>query len=85
MKVDIEVPDEYLGDVIGGVNARRGNIKDIEPMNGSQQIHAEVPLANMFGYATDLRSTTQGRGTFVMQISHFAETPKSIMEDILKR
>jgi elongation factor G len=85
MKVDIEVPDEYLGDVIGGINARRGNIKEIEPMNGSQQIHAEVPLANMFGYATDLRSTTQGRGTFVMQISHFAETPKSIMESILKK
>ena len=85
MKVDIEVPDEYLGDVIGGINARRGNIREIEPMNGSQQIHAEVPLANMFGYATDLRSTTQGRGTFVMQISHFAETPKSIMEEILKK
>ncbi len=85
MKVDIEVPDEYLGDVIGGINARRGNIKDIEPLNGSQQVHTEVPLANMFGYATDLRSTTQGRGTFVMQISHFAEAPKSIMEEILKK
>ena len=85
MKVDVEVPDEYLGDVIGGLNARRGAIKEIEPMNGSQQVHAEVPLANMFGYATDLRSSTQGRGTFVMQISHFAETPKSIMESILKK
>ena len=85
MKVDVEVPDEYLGDVIGGLNARRGAIKEIEPMNGSQQIHAEVPLANMFGYATDLRSSTQGRGTFIMQISHFAPTPKSIMEEILKK
>ena len=85
MKVDVEVPDEYLGDVIGGLNARRGAIKTIEPLNGSQQIHAEVPLANMFGYATALRSATQGRGTFVMQISHFAETPRSIMEDILKK
>ena len=85
MKVDIEVPDEYLGDVIGGINARRGNIKDIEPLNGSQQVHTEVPLANMFGYATDLRSTTQGRGTFVMQISHFDEAQKSIMEEILKK
>ena len=85
MKVDVEVPDEYLGDVIGGLNARRGAIKEIEPMNGTQQIHAEVPLANMFGYATDLRSSTQGRGTFIMQISHFAPTPKSIMEEILKK
>ena len=85
MKVDVEVPDDYLGDVIGSLNARRGAIKEIEPLNGSQQIHAEVPLANMFGYATALRSSTQGRGTFVMQISHFAETPKSIMEEILKK
>ena len=85
MKVDVEVPDDYLGDVIGGLNARRGAIKEIEPMNGTQQIHAEVPLANMFGYATGLRSSTQGRGTFIMQISHFAPCPKSIMEDILKK
>ena len=85
MKVDVEVPDYYLGDVIGGLNARRGAIKEIEPMNGTQQIHAEVPLANMFGYATDLRSSTQGRGTFIMQISHFAPCPKSIMEEILKK
>ena len=85
MKVDVEVPDDYLGDVIGGLNARRGMIKSIEPLNGTQQIHSEVPLANMFGYATALRSTTQGRGTFVMQISHFAEAPKSIMEEILKK
>ena len=85
MKVDVEVPDDYLGDVIGGINARRGQIKDIEPLNGTQMVHSEVPLAQMFGYATALRSSTQGRGTFVMQISHFAETPKSIMEEILKK
>lgn len=85
MKVDVEVPDDYLGDVIGGLNARRGAIKTIEPDNGSQKISAEVPLANMFGYATALRSTTQGRGTFVMQIGHFAETPKSVMEEVLKK
>ena len=85
MKVDVEVPDDYLGDVIGGLNARRGMIKSIEPLNGTQQVHSEVPLANMFGYATALRSATQGRGTFVMQISHFAEAPKSIMEEILKK
>ncbi len=85
MRVDIEVPDEYMGDVIGGINSRRGLIKGIEARSGAQAIQAEVPLSNMFGYATALRSTTQGRGTFVMQISHFAEMPKSIMESILKK
>ena len=85
MKVDVEVPDEYLGDVIGSLNARRGQIKEMEPDNGSTKIHADVPLAEMFGYATALRSTTQGRGNFVMQISHFAETPKSITESVLKK
>jgi len=85
MRVDIEVPDDYMGDVIGGINSRRGLIKGIEARNGTQSIETEVPLSNMFGYATSLRSTTQGRGTFVMQISHFAEMPKSIMEAILKK
>ena len=85
MKVDVEVPDEYMGDVIGGLNSRRGIIKTIERDNGTQKIHSEVPLADMFGYATSLRSSTQGRGTFVMQISHFAETPKSVMEAVLKK
>ena len=85
MRVDIDVPDDYMGDVIGGINSRRGLIKGIEARNGTQSIETEVPLSNMFGYATSLRSTTQGRGTFVMQISHFAEMPKSIMEAILKK
>ncbi|MBQ5968295.1 MAG: elongation factor G [Clostridiales bacterium] len=85
MRVDVEVPDDYMGDVIGGLNARRGVVKGIEGLNGTQKIQAEVPLSNMFGYATALRSTTQGRGTFVMQIGHFAETPKNIMETILKK
>lgn len=85
MRVDIEVPDDYMGDVIGGINARRGIIKGIEANNGTQAINAEVPFSNMFGYATALRSSTQGRGTFVMQIGHFAEMPKSIMESILKK
>jgi len=85
MRVDIEVPDDYMGDVIGGINARRGIIKAIEGLNGIQSIQCEVPLSNMFGYATSLRSTTQGRGTFVMQIGHFAEMPKNIMESILKK
>ena len=85
MRVDIEVPEEYMGDVIGGLNARRGLIKGINAEDGIQTVQADVPLANMFGYATILRSSTQGRGTFVMQISHFAELPKSIMEGILKK
>ena len=85
MRVDIDVPDDYMGDVIGGINSRRGLIKGIEARDGSQAITAEVPLSNMFGYATALRSTSQGRGTFVMQIGHFAEMPKSIMDSILKK
>lgn len=85
MRVDIEVPDDYMGDVMGGISARRGTIKGMEGQNGTQMIQAEVPLSNMFGYATALRSTTQGRGTFVMQIGHFAEMPKNIMEGILKK
>lgn len=85
MRVDIEVPEEYMGDVIGGLNARRGVIKGIEAADGIQSVQADVPLSNMFGYATVIRSSTQGRGTFVMQIGHFAELPKSIMETILKK
>ncbi len=85
MRVDIEVPDDYMGDVIGGINARRGVIKGIAGEDGIQSIQAEVPLSNMFGYATVLRSSTQGRGTFVMQIGHFAEIPKNIMETVLKK
>ncbi len=85
MRVDIEVPEEYMGDVIGGLNARRGIIKGINGEDGIQSVQADVPLSNMFGYATVLRSSTQGRGTFVMQVGHFAELPKSIMETILKK
>ncbi|MCQ2482246.1 MAG: elongation factor G [Clostridia bacterium] len=85
MKVDIEVPEEYMGDVMGTLSARRGNIKSMETENGTSSISAEVPLAEMFGYATALRSSTQGRGAFVMQIGHFAETPKSITEAVLKK
>jgi elongation factor G len=85
MRVDIEVPEEYMGDVIGGLNARRGVIKGINGEDGIQSVQADVPLSNMFGYATVLRSSTQGRGTFVMQVGHFSELPKSIMETILKK
>lgn len=85
MRVDIIVPDEYLGDVIGDISARRGRIEGMEDRNGVKVIFAKVPLAQMFGYATVLRSKTQGRGTFVMQISHFEEVPKNLMDNILKK
>ena len=83
MKVSVIVPDDYMGDVIGDLNARRGQIQGMEAMNGSQRINAFVPLAQMFGYATDLRSKTQGRGQYSMEPSHYAEVPKSIAESII--
>ncbi len=83
MAVTVVVPDEYLGDVIGDITARRGSIQGIETNVGSQQVNAQVPLSNMFGYATDLRSKTQGRGQYVMQPSTYAEVPKSIAESII--
>ena len=85
MKVDITVPEEYMGDVIGDVNARRGRIEGMEARNGAQVIHSFVPLASMFGYATDLRSKTQGRGTYTMQVDHYEEVPKSIADDIVAK
>lgn len=85
MKVDIRVPEEYMGDVMGQVTARRGNIEGMEARDGAEDIHAMVPLAEMFGYVTDLRSATQGRGTFVMSFDHYTAVPKSIQEDIIKK
>ncbi len=85
MKVVTTVPDDYLGDVIGDFNSRRGQIQSMEPGNGVTEIHAFVPLANMFGYATDLRSKTQGRGLYAMEPSHFAEVPKSIQDEIVTK
>ncbi len=84
MKLAIIVPDEYLGDVIGDVNARRGEIQGMETRTGSTQVNAFVPLSSMFGYATDLRSKTQGRGQYSMEPSHYAQVPKSIAETIVK-
>ncbi|NCU27301.1 elongation factor G, partial [Candidatus Nomurabacteria bacterium] len=78
-------PEDYMGDVMGGISARRGRIEGMEATGGTQQITAKVPLSQMFGYATVLRSSTQGRGTFVMQIDHFAEVPQSLMTEILKK
>ena len=83
MKVDITVPEEYMGDVMGDLNSRRGQIQGMEARPGAQAISAFVPLSEMFGYATDLRSKTQGRGQYTMQPSHYEEVPKSIMEDII--
>ncbi|MDD4461922.1 MAG: elongation factor G [Eubacteriales bacterium] len=84
MKVDVLVPEDYLGDVMGDLSSRRGRIEGMEERSGVMAVGAFVPLSQMFGYATVLRSRTQGRGTFVMQISHFEEVPKSIAETILK-
>ena len=83
MKVVVVTPDDYLGDVIGDLNSRRGAIQSMENMTGASQITAMVPLAEMFGYATELRSRTQGRGMYSMEPSHFTEVPKSIQEAII--
>ena len=83
MKVVVIVPSDYMGDVIGDLNSRRGQIQGMEERSGAQQITAYVPLAEMFGYATDLRSKTQGRGQFSMEPSHYVEVPKSIQEKII--
>ena len=82
MKVSVIVPEEYMGDVIGDLNSRRGQIQGMEARPGAQQIDAFVPLSEMFGYATDMRSRTQGRGQYAMEPSHYTEVPKSIQEKI---
>ena len=83
MKVDVVVPDEYMGDVMGDLNSRRGRIEGMEARSGAQTIRSHVPLSEMFGYATTLRSRTQGRGVFSMSPSHFEEVPKSVQETII--
>ena len=83
MKVAVIVPDDYMGDVIGDLNSRRGQIQGMEALNGTQRINAFVPLAQMFGYATDLRSKSQGRGQYVMEPSHYEQVPKSISDNII--
>ena len=85
MRVDITVPDEYMGDVMGDISSRRGRIEGMNSVSGAQLISALVPLSEMFGYATNLRSRSQGRGTFVMQISHFEAVPKALAESIAKK
>ena len=83
MKVEVTVPEEYMGDVIGDINSRRGRMEGMEARNGSQIIRGFIPLSEMFGYATDLRSKTQGRGTYSMEPSHYEEVPKSILDNIV--
>ena len=83
MKVTVVVPETYMGDVIGDLNARRGRIQGMESRNGVENIHALVPLAQMFGYATDLRSKTQGRGNYSMEPDHYEQVPKNIADNIV--
>ena len=85
MKVVVVVPDDYMGDVIGDINSRRGQIEGMDPIAGGQQIRSFVPLSNMFGYATDLRSKTQGRGTYVMEPCKYMEVPKNISDEIIAK
>ena len=84
MKVDVTTPDDYMGDVIGDLNSRRGKIEGMDAIAGAQNIHAFVPLSEMFGYATDLRSSTQGRAVYSMQPSHYEPVPKSVQEQIVE-
>ena len=85
MKVEVVVPQEYMGDVMGDLNSRRGSIKGMEDRAGAQVINAEVPLAEMFGYSTTLRSATQGRATYTMQFSHYERVPGSVSEELMAR
>jgi elongation factor G len=85
MKVEVTVPEEYMGDVMGDLNSRRGRIEGMEARGGAQVIRAKVPLSEMFGYSTTLRSRTQGRGVFSMELSHYEEVPKSISEEIIAK
>ena len=85
MEVEVEVPEDFLGDVIGDLNSRRGNIEGMNTEDGLAKLSANVPLAEMFGYATDIRSKTQGRGIFSMEFSHYAEVPRNVAEAIVLR
>ncbi|MGN1011141.1 MAG: elongation factor G [Clostridia bacterium] len=84
-KLEVVVPEEYMGDVIGDINSRRGRLEGMEAEKGMQTIRGFVPLSEMFGYATDLRSKTQGRGTYVMQFAHYEEVPKNIAETVIEK
>ena len=83
MKVEVITPDDYFGDIMGNVTSRRGTTVSTDDRAGAKVVDAEVPLSEMFGYATDLRSRTQGRGQFTMQFDHYAEVPKSVAEKVI--
>ena len=83
MKVEVLTPEEYMGDVIGDINSRRGRVEGMNPRSGIQVIDAFVPLGEMFGYVTDLRSNTQGRADYSMKFDHYESVPKSISEEVL--
>ena len=85
MKVEIVMPEEYLGDIMGDVTSRRGRVEGMEARGNAQVVNAFVPLSEMFGYATSLRSNTQGRGTYSMVFDHYEEVPASISEEIIKK
>ena len=85
MAVEVTTPEEYMGAVIGDLNGRRGNVNKMESRLGLQILSADVPLQQMFGYATDLRSATQGRATFSMQFDHYAPAPEAVSEKIVQR
>jgi elongation factor G len=83
-KLEVVIPEEYMGDVMGDINSRRGRVEGMEMRGGAQIIKGLVPLAEMFGYATSLRSKTQGRGVYTMQFSHYEAVPKNISEEIIE-
>jgi elongation factor G len=85
MKVEVEVPETFLGDVIGDLNSRRGHIEGMNSDDGIAKVSVKVPLAEMFGYATDIRSKTQGRGIFSMEFSHYDEVPRHVAEAIIAK
>ena len=85
MKVEVEVPEEFMGDVIGDLNRRRGQVNSMGDRGGNKTVTAFVPLAEMFGYSTDLRSATQGRATYSMEFDHYEEVPKNIADEIIKQ
>jgi elongation factor G len=85
MKVEVTVPDEYMGDINGDLNRRRGRIEGMDSRSGAQVIRAQVPLSEMFGYSTDLRSGTQGRGVYTMQFDHYEEVPANVAKAIIEK
>ena len=83
MKMEAVTPEEYMGDIVGDLNRRRGQVNDMSDRNNAKVIKAEVPLSEMFGYITDLRTITSGRATSTMEFSHYAETPSNISEEVI--